>query len=346
MIKASIIGATGYSGAQLASILVAHKNVEIVSLTSKSYVGQKYSDIYGNFKGILDMTLVEQDIEKIAQNSDVIFVALPHGIASSKITSDILNKTKVIDLGADFRIKNKEIYEIWYKTRHFGGNLLKEAVYGLPEWNREAIAQAKLVANPGCYATCAILTAAPLLKEGVIEPDDIVIDAKSGVSGAGRTLDIGTHYCECSESIKPYKITSHRHTPEIEQVLGEISASKSLISFTPHLVPMNRGILVSAYLKPKMQIALNEIKDIYRKYYKNEYFIRFLNDDTIPETKWVKGSNFCDINVFKDERTGRILAFGAIDNLVKGAAGQAVQNMNIMFNLDENTSIDNAAMFP
>lgn len=342
MIKAAIIGATGYSGAALAGILCSHQDVELVSLTSKSYVGKKYSEIFENFKGICDLVLEEQNVLEISKKCDVMFVALPHGIASSVITKEVLNNAKVIDLGADFRLKDKAVYEKWYKTEHFGEKLLDEAVYGLPELNKEKITQAKLIANPGCYATCSILTVAPLLIEGIIEPKDIIIDAKSGVSGAGRSLDIGVHYCECSESIKPYKIATHRHTPEIEQALG----NNALVNFTPHLVPMNRGILVSAYLKPKKEITLDEIKQIYKKHYQGKHFIRLLEGENVPQTRWVKGSNFCDINVFKDERGGRILAFGAIDNLVKGAAGQAVQNMNIMFNLDEKKSLTTVAMFP
>lgn len=346
MIKASIVGATGYSGAVLAGILSAHKDVEIISLTSKTYAGKTFSDIYKNFKGILDIELEEQNIEKISKNADVIFVALPHGIASAQIDAGVLSNAKVIDLGADFRLKDKEVYENWYNTKHHGEELLDNAVYGLCEWEREKVKSASLVANPGCYATASILAAAPLLKEGVICPDDIIIDAKSGVSGAGRSLDLGVHYCECSDSIKAYKVASHRHTPEIEQVLSCISGKDPLVNFTPHLVPMKRGILASVYMKPVLDISLNDIRAIYKKYYKNEYFIRFLNEGEVPETRWVQGSNFCDINVFKDPRTKRIIAFSAIDNLVKGAAGQAVQNMNIMFGLEEKTSLENIAMFP
>ena len=346
MIKAAIIGATGYSGAVLAGILSSHSDVEIVSLTSKSYTGEKFSDIYKNFKGILDVELEEQNVLKISKKADVIFLALPHGIASGEINEEVLSNTKVIDLGADFRLKEKDVYETWYKTQHLGADLLNKAVYGLCEWEREKIKNANLVANPGCYATASILTVAPLLKEGVIDANDIIIDAKSGVSGAGRSLDIGVHYCECSESIKAYKVASHRHTPEIEQELSFISNKNALINFTPHLIPMKRGILVSAYLKPLFDISLDEIKNIYKKYYQNEHFIRLLDGLEVPETRWTKGSNFCDINVFKDDRTGKIIAFGAIDNLVKGASGQAVQNMNIMFNIDEKKSLENVAVFP
>ncbi len=346
MIKAAVIGATGYSGATLISILANHKDVEIVSLTSKSYVGKKFSDIYKNFKGIVELELEEQNLLEISKKADVIFVCLPHGIASSEVTQEVLNNSKVIDLGADFRLKDKNCYEAWYKVEHKGEDVLAGAVYGLPEWNKEKIKTAKLIANPGCYATASILTVAPLLKEGLVNSNDIVIDAKSGVSGAGRSLDLSVHFCECNETIKPYKIATHRHTPEIEQVLSDISGANVLLNFQPHLVPMNRGILACAYLKPTKDVSLDELKEVYKKYYKNKAFIRVLEGDEAPETKWTKGSNYCDINVFKDSRTGRILAFGALDNLVKGAAGQAVQNMNIMFNLDETSGLKNNTVFP
>lgn len=344
MIKAAIIGATGYSGAVLAAILAHHKNVEIISLVSKSYCGQLFSDIYKNFKGVLDIELETENIEEISKKADVIFLALPHGIASAKINEDILNNTKVIDLGADFRLNNKETYEKWYKTKHFGQNLLNEAVYGLPEWNFEKIKHARLVANPGCYATASILAVAPLLKEGIIYPDEIIIDAKSGVTGAGRGLNIDTLFCECNETIKPYKVASHRHTPEIEQILGDISKQNVLINFTPHLIPMNRGILASVYLKPNKDFELNDIKEIYKKYYKDKPFIRLLDEEA--QTRWTKGTNYCDISIFKDTRTKRIMVFSAIDNLYKGASGQAVQNMNIMFDLNEKTALQNIAIFP
>lgn len=344
MIKASIIGATGYSGVVLAGILSSHKDVEIVSLTSQSYKGQYYSDIYKNFKGVLDIKLEEENIDEISKKSDVIFLALPHGIASKKITQDVLKQAKVIDLGADFRLKNITTYQAWYNTQHFGENLLNKAIYGLPEWNKEQIKTACLVANPGCYATASILTVAPLLKEGVIHSDDIIIDAKSGVSGAGRGLSIDTHFCECNETIKAYKVATHRHTPEIEQVLSDISGNNVLLNFIPHLVPMNRGILISAYLNSKKDISIDELKQVYKKYYLDKPFVRLFDD--VVQTRWTKGTNYCDISVFKDERTGRIIAFGAIDNLYKGASGQAVQNMNIMFGLDEKTSLQNTAVFP
>ncbi len=346
MIKAGIIGATGYTGQETARVLLSHPQVNLVCCTSKSYTGQKYEDIYHNFKGFYSDECVSEDIEKLSKELDVIFLALPHGIASQKITPDILKNTRVIDLGADYRLRDKSEYELWYETRHESEELLKDAVYGLCEIKRNSIKNARLIANPGCYATCSILTVMPLLKEGIIDEESVIIDAKSGVSGAGRTLNLAVHYNECNESVKAYKVASHRHTPEIEQELSEIVGSKIKLTFTPHLIPMNRGILVTAYANLKNKMKPEDIQEIYKQYYGNEYFIRLLNRGLQPETRWVKGSNFCDIGFAIDEHTGRIILTGVIDNLIKGAAGQAVQNMNIMFGLDEKTGLTNIPIFP
>jgi len=336
-ISASVVGATGYSGQELLRLLYTHENVEIKYISSHSYAGKKYSDIYRNSP--LDMVCSEQDIERFAKDSDVVFIALPHGIASKQVTKSVLENTKIIDLGADFRLKDKNVYEQWYDVEHHGANLLDEAVYGLPELNREKIKNAKLLANPGCYATCSILSLTPLVKKGLAKK--IIIDAKSGVSGAGRSLATDTLYCECNETIKAYKIGTHRHTPEIEQVLNF-----EKLTFTPHLTPMNRGILATCYVEPVSDISQEELNNLYANFYKDEYFVRIITDGTSAETRWVKGSNFCDISVFKDERTGGIIVTGAIDNLVKGAAGQAIQNLNIMFDLKEQTGLEQPPIFP
>jgi len=346
MIKAGIIGSTGYVGQELTRILMQHPDVNLVHTTSHSYIGQKYDQIYENFREIYTGECQEENIEKIADELDVIFIALPHGIASKKITPDILKKTKIIDIGADFRLNDKEIYQNWYNTEHFSENLLKEAVYGLCELKRDKIKTASLIANPGCYTTCSILSLAPLLKSGLIKEDSIIVDAKSGVSGAGRALNLGIHYNECNESIKAYKIASHRHTPEIEQELSILAGKDITITFTPHLVPMNRGILVTAYAALKEKTNYEEISSVYKKFYENEYFIRLTQKGIYPETRWVKGSNFCDIGFTVDERTNRIIVVGAIDNLIKGAAGQAVQNMNIIFSIDEKVGLTNIPIFP
>lgn len=346
MIKVGIIGATGYVGSELVRLLRSHKDVEIKHITSHSYVGQELDSIYENYRDVFTMKCEEQDIEKIAENVDVLFIALPHGIASGEITESILNKTKVIDIGADYRLKDQAVYEEWYNTEHMSPELLKEAVYGLCEFNREEIKKSRIVANPGCYPTSTTLSLLPLIKEGLIEEDSIIVDAKSGVTGAGRSLNIGTHYTECNESMKAYAIASHRHTPEIEEQLSTASGSEVIINFTPHLIPMNRGILTTSYAKLKKPMSYDEVKAIYQKYYEDEYFVRLTKENVFPETKWVKGSNFCDIGIKIDERTGRIIVVGAIDNMIKGAAGQAVQNMNIMFDLDEKSGLEDVSIFP
>ncbi len=346
MIKVGIVGGTGYIGQELVRLLNKHDNVEIKFITSRSYLGQCYEDVYENYRDILKIECTKQDIEAMSELVDVVFIALPHGIASKEISSKIINKTKVIDLGADFRLSNIQLYEKWYKTEHYNKELIKKAVYGLCEWNREKIKESQLIANPGCYTTCSILSLAPLLKEGILEEDSVIIDAKSGVTGAGRSLNLGTHYTECNESVKAYKLAEHRHTPEIEEQLSEISGNKIDLTFTPHLIPMNRGILATCYGKLKNKMTYDEVKAIYQKYYGKEYFIRLTKKDIFPETKWVKGSNYCDIGFKIDERTGRIIIIGAIDNMIKGAAGQAVQNMNILFNLDETIGLKDVSIFP
>jgi N-acetyl-gamma-glutamyl-phosphate reductase len=342
-IKAAIVGATGYSGQELLRLFASHNEIEAKYLSSQSYVGQKYCDIYKNSP--YTMECVAQDVEKFARECDVIFLALPHGIASKEITENIIENAKVIDLGADFRLSDAKVYEKWYGVEHYGENLLKDAVYGISELNREAIKSARLLANPGCYATCAILSLAPLVRGGF--SGNIIIDAKSGVSGAGRTLDTGTLYCECNETLKAYNIASHRHTPEIEQALGALAPCSnnmsSPITFIPHLVPLNRGILATSYIDLSKDLSLGDLQELYAEFYKGEPFIRMTDN---AEVRWVKGSNFCDIALFKDERTNKVIITSAIDNLVKGAAGQAVQNLNIMFGFNERTGLEYCPMFP
>lgn len=336
MIKAAIIGATGYTGEELLRLLSAHPDVEVSYLTSQSNVGKAYTDIYYSFKNITDLACTEENLDHIANEVDVIFLALPHGIACKKIKPNLLDKVKVIDLGADFRLNSKEVYEEWYNTEHEAPELLNEAVYGLCELKRDQIKQARLIANPGCYTTTSILSLYPLVKEDLLVASTIVVDAKSGITGAGRTVSQSTHFTECNESIKAYKIASHRHTPEIEQEIG------AKITFTPHLVPMQRGILSVSYAKLKDEsLTYEDIRQIYLKYYENEYFVRITEKDVYPETRWVRSSNFCDIGFKVDRRTGTIITVSAIDNLIKGASGQAVQNMNLMFGFDERTGLTN-----
>ena len=338
MINVGIIGSTGYTGVILVNILKSHKYVDKIYLASKSYTDKKYSDVFPSFETIEDGILLESDMNKFANECDVVFLALPHAIASKEVTKDILKKTKIIDLGADFRLKDVNTYESWYNVNHFGKDLLSKAVYGLCELNRDDIKNARLLANPGCYTTCSILSLVPLVAENIIDLDSIIIDAKSGVTGSGRGLNVGSLYCEVNESIHAYKVGGHRHTPEIEQELSRYVNKDIVLSFTPHLVPMNRGILTTIYANIKENITQSDIKDIYNKYYKDEHFIR-LRDD-LPKTSYVRGTNYFDTGFVLDKRMGRIVLVSAIDNLMKGASSQAVQNMNIMFGFEESLGID------
>ncbi len=341
MIKAAVVGSTGYVGEELARILTSHPEVELSYMTSHSNAGQKYSNIYQNFKNIIENECIEENIEEIAEKVDVVFIGLPHGIACKKVTKDILEKTKIIDLGADFRLKSKETYQEWYKTEHESVDLLNEAVYGLCEWKRERIKGARLIANPGCYTTCSILSLLPLVKDGLIDIETIIIDAKSGITGAGKTINLSTHVTECNETTKAYKMASHRHTPEIEQELSEYAGKEIKLTFTPNLIPMQRGILSTCYAKlADKSTTCDDIRAVFHKYYGKEHFIRIMEKDVYPETRWVRNSNFYDIGYKIDSRTGNVIIIGAIDNLVKGASGQAVQNMNIMFGLNEKTGLE------
>jgi N-acetyl-gamma-glutamyl-phosphate reductase len=343
-IKVGIIGATGYAGSELVRLITSHPNAELVSMSSHSYAGKDYSEVYSNYTH-LDYVCEEEDIDKMADLCDVIFMALPHGIASSRVTEDILKKCKIIDLGADFRLQDVDVYEKWY-TEHHAKDILPEAVYGLCEINREKIKGKRIVANPGCYTTTSILSLYPLVKEKMIDLSSIIIDAKSGATGAGRGLSLANHYCELNESVKAYKVASHRHTPEIEEQLGYAAGEKIVLNFTPHLMPMDRGILATCYANLNADYSYADIKAVYEKYYGKEYFIRLTKEGTLPETKWVKCSNFVDIGFTVDKRTKRVIVIGALDNLFKGAAGQAVQNMNILFDLDEKTGLDYVPVFP
>lgn len=346
MIKVGIIGATGYAGSELVRILLGHKDVEIKWYGSRSYIDKKYASIYQNFFQLVDANCMDDNMEVLADQVDVIFTATPQGLCASLVNEEILSKVKIIDLSADFRIKDVKIYEEWYKLEHKSPQFIEEAVYGLCEINREDVKKARLVANPGCYTTCSILTCYPLVKEGIIDPNTIIVDAKSGTSGAGRGAKVDNLFCEVNENMKAYGVATHRHTPEIEEQLGYACGEKITINFTPHLVPMNRGILATAYASLKKDVTYEEVKAIYDKYYADEKFVRVLKKDVCPQTKWVEGSNYVDVNFKIDPRTNRIIMMGAIDNLVKGAAGQAVQNMNLMFGVKESEGLELVPMFP
>lgn len=351
MVKVGIIGATGYAGNELVRLLMGHKDVEIMWYGSRSYIDKKYAEVYQNMFEIVEDTCLDDNMEELASKVDVIFTATPQGFLAGVLTEEILSRVKIIDLSADFRIKDVKTYEKWYKIEHKSPQFIEEAVYGLCELNRDKIKGARLIANPGCYTTCSILTAYPLVKEGLIDPDTLIIDAKSGTSGAGRGAKLPNLFCEVNENMKAYGVTNHRHTPEIEEQLGYAAGKEIVVNFTPHLVPMNRGILATEYatLNKKADGTLptyEEVKAVYDKYYKNEKFVRVLEKDICPETKWVEGSNYVDVNFKIDERTGRIVMMGALDNLVKGAAGQAVQNMNLLFDFDEAEGLNLVPMFP
>lgn len=351
MVKVGIIGATGYAGNELVRLLMGHKDVEIMWYGSRSYIDKKYAEVYQNMFEIVEDNCLDDNMEELASKVDVIFTATPQGFLAGVLTEEILSRVKIIDLSADFRIKDVKTYEKWYKIEHKSPQFIEEAVYGLCEINRDKVKGARLIANPGCYTTCSILTAYPLVKEGLIDPDTLIIDAKSGTSGAGRGAKLPNLFCEVNENMKAYGVTNHRHTPEIEEQLGYAAGKEIVVNFTPHLVPMNRGILATEYatLNKKADGTLptyGEVKAIYDKYYKNEKFVRVLEKDICPETKWVEGSNYVDVNFKIDERTGRIVMMGALDNLVKGAAGQAVQNMNLLFGFDEAEGLNLVPMFP
>ena len=346
MIKVGIIGSTGYAGGELVRLLMNHKEAEIKWFGSRSYVDKKYADVYQNFFQIVDDKCMDDNMEALANEVDLIFTATPQGLCASLVNEDILNKVKIIDLSADFRIKEVATYEKWYGIEHKSPQFIEEAVYGLCEINREDIKKARLIANPGCYPTCSTLSIYPLAKEGLIDMSTVIIDAKSGTSGAGRGAKVDNLYCEVNENIKAYGVANHRHTPEIEEQLSYASGEEVLLNFTPHLVPMNRGILVTAYATLKKDVTYEEVKAVYDKYYANEKFVRVLEKDVCPQTKWVEGSNYVDVNFKIDPRTKRIIMMGAMDNLVKGAAGQAVQNMNLMFGLKESEGLELIPMFP
>ena len=348
MIKVGIIGATGYAGNELVRLLLGHKDAEIVWLGSRSYIDQNYSDVYRNMFKLVDAKCMDDNMEQLANEVDVIFTATPQGLCASLVNDEILSKTKIIDLSADFRLKDVNVYEQWYKLEHKAPQYIDEAVYGLCEINRDKVSKdTRIIANPGCYTTTSILTLYPMVKEGIINPDTIIIDAKSGTSGAGRGAKVANLFCEVNESMKAYGVGTHRHTPEIEEQLGYACGRDDLkLIFTPHLVPMNRGILVTAYANLAKDVTYEDVKAAYDKYYDKEYFVRVLPKDVCPETRWVEGSNFVDVGFKIEPRTNRLIMMGALDNLVKGAAGQAVQNMNLLFGLPENEGLQLAPMFP
>jgi N-acetyl-gamma-glutamyl-phosphate reductase len=345
MLKVAIVGASGYTGVELIRLLSNHPEVEITAVTSEQSAGKDISSIFPSLINIFDKTLEHLDADLIAKKADLIFTALPHQKAMDVVPHFLKAGKKVIDLSADFRIKDASTYGAWYEE-HKAPELLKEAAYGLPELHREEIKKARLIANPGCYPTSAILALAPLLKNGLIAPETIVIDSKSGVSGAGRSATQDTHFPEANEGFKAYKVAEHRHTPEIEQELGLLANSPVIVTANPHLLPVNRGILSTVYASVKKDVDEDFIIGLYNKFYGKERFVRVYHKGSFPNISNVRGSNFCDIGIRLDNRTGRVVIISAIDNLVKGASGQAVQNMNIMYGFAEDMALKGLPFFP
>jgi len=345
MLKIGIYGASGYTGQELLRLLLRHPDVEVTALTSRQFKGMPVSHVYPVFEGLTDLRFIDASPEDVADLSEFVFLAMPHGSAMDVVPVFLEAEEKVVDLSADFRLHDQGLYERWYE-KHEAPEFLAEAVYGLPELHREAIRAARLVANPGCYPTSAILGLAPLLKGGWIDPSTIIVDAKSGVSGAGREAKIGSLFCEVNEGFKAYNVFKHRHGPEMEQELSLVAGHPVSISFTPHLLPIDRGILSSIYATLRDDRTAADILELCRDFYEGEAFVRICPEGMYPNVLFVRGSNFCDIGVTVDARLKRVVVFSAIDNLVKGAAGQAVQNMNLMCGFKEDTGLEHIPLFP
>lgn len=354
-IRIAIAGASGYAGAELVRLAALHPHFELVAVTSEKSAGIPVATVFPSLAGLVSLTFHALAPETIAREADAVFLALPHTKSLAPVAACMETGTFVVDLSADYRLKDPATYERWYQTPHTHAHLLKDAVYGLPELHRAAIAKARLVASPGCYPTAAILQLAPLFAHDLVQPGTVVIDAKSGISGAGRSPALPYHFPEAHESLEPYKIGQHRHIPEIEQEFGGLlqrrnpaaaaDPAASTVLFTPHLVPMNRGILSTAYCRLKTPMPLPEIRRLYQSFYANERFVRF-SEQTVPNPRYIKGSNYCDVGVYADQRAGWVVTVAALDNLVKGAAGQAVQAMNLMLGLPEETGLTAPAAYP
>lgn len=345
--RVAIAGASGYAGAELVRLAAVHPFYEITAVTSEKSAGQPVSAVFPSLTGIVEHRFEALAPEVLAERADAVFLALPHTKSQDPVATCMVAGKLVVDLSADYRLKDVTAYEQWYQTPHSHPRLLEEAVYGLPELHREAIAKAKLVASPGCYPTAAILQLAPLVAKELVQPGSIVIDAKSGISGAGRSPALPYHFPEAHESLEPYKIGRHRHIPEIEQELSAVSGKTGTVTvtFTPHLVPMNRGILSTAYCKLVCDVTLADLRALYKEFYKGERFVR-LYEDIVPNPRYIKGSNFCDVGVYTDPRAGWVITVAAVDNLVKGAAGQAIQAMNLMMGIPENSGLTMPSCYP
>ncbi len=345
MFNVAIYGASGYTGQELLRILLRHDDVRVVAVTSRRYAGVPVSDVYPHFAGLTDLVYQDTSPAEIARQCDLVFLALPHHVSMSVAGVFLDTGIKVIDLSADFRLRDLGTYEKWY-GRHTAPDALPKAIYGIPELYREQIRRTTLVANPGCYPTSIILGLAPILKKGWIDPATLIVDSKSGVSGAGRDPQIGSLFCEVGEAFKAYKVGQHRHTPEIEQELSALVGGAVTVSFTPHLLPVSRGILSTIYATLNGDVSQAEVIEQYQAFYRNEPFVRICKAGSFPNIASVKGSNYCDIGICVDGRTKRIIIVSAIDNLVKGASGQAVQNMNLLFGIEEGKALQMIPLFP
>ncbi|ALX48452.1 N-acetyl-gamma-glutamyl-phosphate reductase [Lentibacillus amyloliquefaciens] len=344
--KAAVIGATGYGGAELIRLLQQHPSFTLHSFHSSSKEGESITASYPHLETVSGMELEAIDSEKIARDADVVFTATPSGVSSELVPELVNAGSRVIDLSGDFRLKDTKQYEQWYNKKAPDEAILENAVYGLTEWLEEDITEAQLISNPGCYPTAALLGLAPLLKQNIADPESIIIDAKTGVSGAGKKATPVTHFTEMNDNLKIYKVFAHQHTPEIEQEMARLNPEAGAVTFSTHLVPMTRGIMTTMYAQAPDGMTAKELTDLYQESYKDSYFVRVREEGTYPSTKEVYGSNFCDLSVTLDERTNRIMIVSVIDNLVKGASGQAVQNMNRMFGIDEKAGLAFAPVYP
>ncbi len=345
LVRIGIIGATGYTGLELLRVLLLHPEAKVTVATSRQFSGKRLGELFPFFSEITDLILEAFDPESSSEKADLFFTALPHQVSMEMVLNLLEKGKKVIDLSADFRLKDASVYEKWYGP-HKATAYLKEAVYGLPELYAEEIRKARLVANPGCYPTTVILALAPFLKAGVVNLDTIIVDAKSGVSGAGRGVKLTTHFCEVNEDMKAYKVGEHRHTPEIEQELSKLAGREIKISFVPHLIPISRGMFTTVYAQLKKDLSTEDAYKLAKDFYTKKIFVKVLPPPQVPQTIYVRGTNECHLGVKVDERTGRLIVMAAIDNLAKGASTQAVQNMNLMLGLSEETGLKNLPLFP
>lgn len=345
MVKVAIVGASGYTGVELLRLLHAHPAVEITCVTSRQNAGEEIAAVFPSLHGAITQVCDDVDVDLVCAKADFVFTALPHQTAMAVVPSFLQAGKRVVDLSADYRLRDVAVYEQWYQA-HTSPELLAEAVYGLPEIYRERIQSARLVANPGCYPTSVALALKPLLAQGLIDNSTLVADSKSGTSGAGRSAKLGSLFCEVNEGFKAYGVANHRHTPEIEQTLSQIAGAPIRLTFTPHLLPVSRGILSTCYAQLKAALSAADLHQLYRDHYAAEPFVRVLPEGVYPNVAYVRGSNFCDLNLTVDTRTGRVIVMAAIDNLVKGAAGQALQNMNLMLGFEEGLGLGQLPLFP